>query len=294
MSAAFRIDLEAVQSKNGEIENEVEALPALLDDFEHGAVSKEENGGGDGDGIDVDSAESSDRLVSVMRKWRENEALKVMESVRESVDEMKQRAKALAATYAFDLEEDGGGGNEGIKAFLGIFDSLISEWKSAKIKMTKLEEQRKKEALRQRKKEEAQRKLQEKLKRRKMTKMDLEKKNIFKSRETVQREKALKQKLKLTMRAHVRKQTMLKTHFGDVLHDDHDDQHIDADHGQTEMDRDDDLDPRDMDHDDHQHPVPLESRQTMIRKPSKVLFVALQCALAIFTKCSNDDMLSTD
>ena len=59
---------------------------------------------------------------------------------------------------------------------------------------------------------------------------------------------------------------MLKTHFGDVLHDDHEEE-------VEPMEQMDDLDPRDMDQHVDQHPVPFESRQTMIRKQSKVLLV---------------------
>ena len=109
LPAAVRIDLDALQSKIQEIDHELQALPALLDDFERGAND---------DGDCKKEEEEGDRLVVEMRKWRENEALKMMKSLKESVAEMKQRAKELAATYAFDLEEDGGGGNEGVKTFL--------------------------------------------------------------------------------------------------------------------------------------------------------------------------------
>ena len=53
----------------------------------------------------------------------------MMHSLKESVDEMKQRAKALAATFDFDLEQDGGGGNEGVKSFLKgmLSEDVIAE-----------------------------------------------------------------------------------------------------------------------------------------------------------------------
>ena len=267
----MRIDLEALQNKIKEIEGELEDLPKRLDDFEQGRAS-------------TAGQQEEDRLVSVMRKWRENEALKMMESLKESVSEMKQRAKDLAATYAYDLDEDGGGGNEGVKAFLSVFNQLIGEWKTAKIEQTKLEEQRKKEEQRQKKKEEAQRKLQEKLNRQ-MKKDELEKKKIFKSRETVRREQDFKQKLNLTMNAHVRKQTMLKAHFGDVIHDDHD--HIEHDedeehhHGHGPHDSDDveEMQIVDGDHDD----VDQESRRTMIRKPT--VPATVECTLDDMAPC---------
>lgn len=146
--SAVRIDSQVLHSQIKKIEDELEALPHLLNDLEHDVQSK------------GDDKDHSDRLVSVMREWRANEALNAMTSLRESVDEMEQRLKELAVIYAFDLEESGG-----IKPFLTVFSDLISEWKLAESKITRLEAQKKRDKMRRRKKVETERKLQKKLRR---------------------------------------------------------------------------------------------------------------------------------
>ena len=96
------IHLDALQPKIKEIGQKLKKLPALLDDFE----SKNEE-------------EEGDRLVMEMGKWRENEALKMMKSLKESVAAMEQRAEELEARHASgDSDEQENENQGGIKTLL--------------------------------------------------------------------------------------------------------------------------------------------------------------------------------
>ena len=193
VSAAVRIDIDYLDKKIKEIDGELNKLPERIKEFE---VQTKKN--------------KKDVYVKVMRDWMKD-AKVLMDDLKKSFSEMNKRAIELAKMYAYKLED--GEAN----TFLKIFDDFIKDWNKAKIKYTKLEEKKKKDALKAKRKAEAQKKLEDRLNNRTVTKKQLEKKNIFKTKDKVKQEQALKSKLKLTMKAHVRKQTAMQAMFNNVL-----------------------------------------------------------------------------
>eukprot|EP01083_Nonionella_stella_P243250 847795_1 len=194
--AAVKIDIDALDKKIREVENELNQLPKRLGEFKkHNAKVK------------------GDVYVAQMSEWLKT-AQSMMHELKQSGEEMRKRATALAQTYAYEL---GGEDGKAINEFLSIFDAFIKDWNKAKIKYTKQEEKRKKDERRAKKKEEAQAKLQAKLSKRKVKRKDLEVKGIFKDDAKVKQQEVINAKLKKTLKAHVRKQTVMKQMFGDVL-----------------------------------------------------------------------------
>eukprot|EP01084_Bolivina_argentea_P179314 309862_1 len=196
VSNAVRIDIEALDKKIKEIENEIKKLPKRLKEFEK-QTKKIKN----------------DCYYKNMLTWMEK-AKNLLNELKREFGEMFDRAVMLAETFAFKLEKKN---ITSVNDFLKIFNDFVKDWHKAKIKYTKLEEKKKKDALIEKKKEEAQKKLQLKLSKRTATRQQLAKKNILKDKEKVKQEQMLKEKLKKTMKAHVRKQTVMKQMFGDVL-----------------------------------------------------------------------------
>jgi len=241
ISAAMRIDLKELQSEINKIDNKltkIEKLPATFDEFKK---EKKENGNGGGDG-NVNGAGDhkeneddikEDRFVSAMRKWRENEALKMMHSLKEDVDKMKQLAKSLAATFDFNL----GGGDEGVTSFLKVFDDFVKEWQSAKNKVARLEEKERREERKRKKIKKTKKNLQRNLKRQ-PTKADLESKGIYKSDETVQREKTNKKATTETVEALVKEKSEIQSLFPDALLDDDPISYFDAGRDLEDLDPD--------------------------------------------------------
>ena len=193
VSSAVRIDIDSLDKRIKEVDGELSKLPKRLKEFEKHTKQVK-----------------NDVFVKEMNEWMKSAKI-LMDDLKKNFKEMDERAINLASTYAYKLQS--GQVNE----FLKIFDDFIKDWNKAKIKYTKLEEKKKKDALRAKKKEEAQKKLQLKLSKRTTTRKDLVKKNIFKDEKKVKQELALKEKLKSTMKAHVRKQTVMKQMFKDVL-----------------------------------------------------------------------------
>ena len=193
VTAAVKIDIDSLDKKLKEVNGELNKLPKRLKEFEQHTRDNKQ-----------------DVFVKQMNEWMKS-AKETMDDLQRNFKEMNERAIQLASTYAYKLEH--GKVNE----FLKIFNDFVTDWNKAKIKYTKLEEKKKKDALRAKKKEEAQKKLQAKLAKRTTTRKDLAKKNIFKDADKVKKEQEIKAKLKLTMKAHVRKQTAMQKMFSDVL-----------------------------------------------------------------------------